>query len=180
MKINYADRRNDNNILKKDFAIKDVDYMGFVGKVSNIKIQEIKEEFKVTRPDGSESVLLAKNYNIITFFPKDEKYCMTIMFDDKWNLLQWYFDIARNICKYDLGVPYSEDLYLDVVALPDGAFYILDEEELEEALNKRIVSKEEYNEAYIIMKKITQMIKYEFKRLSQFTNFCLQILKQED
>lgn len=102
---------------------------------------------------------------------------MTIMFDDKWNLLQWYFDIARNICKYDLGVPYSEDLYLDVVVLPNGIFYILDEEELEEALNKKIISSEEYNGAYIIMNKITQMIKDGFEKLSQFTNFCLQILK---
>lgn len=65
MKINYADRRNDNNILKKDFTIKDIDYMGFVGKVSHIKIKEIKDEFKVTRPDGSKSILLAKNYNNI-------------------------------------------------------------------------------------------------------------------
>ncbi len=93
----------------------------------------------------------------MTYFPNSEKYCMTVMYDNNWKLLQWYFDIERY--KYDLGIPYSEDLYLDVVVLPNGKFYTLDEEELKQALNNNLISKDEYNMAYLTMNKIILMIK---------------------
>lgn len=177
MKINYADRRNDKNILKKEFKIKDIDNMGFVGKVGLIKIKDLKNEFIGTRPDGSKTLLIAKDYNLMTFFPKNDKYCITVMYNKDWHILQWYFDILRYVCKYEDGIPYSEDLYLDVVVLPNGKFYSMDEDELEEALNKKLISKKEYDMAYMTMNKIIKMIENEFGKLCKFTNFCLDIIK---
>lgn len=31
------------------------------------------------------------------------------MYDEKWNLLQWYVDVAKHVCKYDNQVPYIDD-----------------------------------------------------------------------
>ncbi len=177
MKVHYADRRYDKNILKKDFKIKDIDNMGFIGKVGLIKIKDLQNEFVGTRPDGSKTLLIAKNYKLMTIFPKKENYCITVMYDKNWNILQWYFDINRYVCKYDDGIPYSEDLYLDVVVLPNGEFYSLDENELEEALSKKLISKDEFDMAYKTMDKITKMIKNEFEKFCDFTNFCLEVIK---
>lgn len=47
------------------------------------------------------------------------------MYDEKWNLLQWYVDVAKHVCKYDNHVPYIDDLYLDIVVLPNGRHYML-------------------------------------------------------
>jgi len=177
MKINYADRRTDKNILKKKFKIMDVNYNEFNGKISLIDIEDLKKDFKATRPDGTEEVIISRNYKIMTYFPNNETYCMTVMYDNNWKLLQWYFDIERYKCKYDLGIPYSEDLYLDVVVLPNGKFYTLDEEELKQALNNNLISKDEYNMAYVTMNKIILMIKNDFTKLYNFTNKSLENLK---
>ena len=140
-------------------------------------IEDLKKDFKATRPDGTEEVIISRNYKIMTYFPNSEKYCMTVMYDNNWKLLQWYFDIERYKCKYDLGIPYSEDLYLDVVVLPNGKFYTLDEEELKQALNNNLISKDEYNMAYLTMNKIILMIKNDFTKLYNFTNKSLENLK---
>ena len=54
MKINYADRRTDKNILKKKFKIMDANYNEFNGKISLIDIEDLKKDFKATRQDGTE------------------------------------------------------------------------------------------------------------------------------
>ena len=101
------------------------------------------------------------------------------MFDESWNLLQWYFDINRYSCKYDSGIPYNEDLYLDVIALPNGEYYTLDEDELDEALKRDLISKEEFDMAYETRNKIIQMIKNDFDKLKSFTQKSLDKLIHE-
>lgn len=177
MKLNYADRRTDKNILSKKFKIMEINYDEFIGKISLIEIENINRNFETTRPDGTKELVIAKNYKIMTYFPREEEYCMTVMFDSDWNLIQWYFDIERSKCKYDSEIPYSEDLYLDVVVLPNGTFYTLDENELEDALICNLISKDEYDMAYRTMNKIIQMIKNDFVKLSKFTKKSLEILR---
>ena len=80
-------------------------------------------------------------------------------------------------CKYEEVIPYSEDLYLDVVVLPNGKFYSLDENDLEEALDKKRISKEEYDMTYATMNKIIEITKKNFKKLCDFTNYCLKVTK---
>lgn len=176
MKLNYADRRNDKNILKKKFKIMDVVDEGFSGKISLMEIKDLEHNFEANRPDGASELVIAKNYKIMTYFPNNEKYCMTVMYSDEWNLIQWYFDINRYKCRYDSEIPYSEDLYLDVVLLPDGTFYTLDEDELEEAYMNKLISRDEYDMAYTTMNKIIQMIKQDFVKLCDFTKKSLESL----
>jgi hypothetical protein len=177
MKLNYADRRTDKNIISKKFKIKDSTDNEFAGMISLIEIEELNKNFEAKRPNGTKELVIAKNYKIMTYFPKEEKYCMTVMYDSKWNLIQWYFDIERYECKYDAKIPYSEDLYLDIVVLPDGTFYILDENELKDAFIQDLISKYEYNMAYETMNKIIKMIKEDFAKLNNFTQKSLDYLK---
>lgn len=177
MKLNFADRRTDKNIVNKKFIMSDSNDEKFKGKISLIEIEKLNENFEVIRPNGTTDLVIAKDYKIMTYFPKKEKYCMTAMFDNDWNLKQWYFDIGKSYCKYDGEIPYSEDLYLDLVVLPDGTFYALDENELKEALLNNIVSKEEYDIAFSTMYKIMQMIKDDFKILYNFTMKSVELLK---
>lgn len=177
MKINYADRRNDKNILKKKFKIKDSKDEEFSGKISLIEIEDLRENFEANRPDGTSQIVIAKGYKMMLYYPNKEKYSMTVMYDNKWNLLQWYFDIEKDKCKYDLGIPYNEDFYLDVVVLPDGRFYTLDEDELEEVFQNKLISKDEYHMAYETRNKVIEMIKNDFIKLCDFTQKSLESLK---
>lgn len=179
MKLNYADRKTDKNILKKKFKMMDITDGEFSGKISLIEIEDLKKNFESLRPNGKSELVIAKDFKIMMYFPIKEKYSMTVMFDESWNLLQWYFDINRYSCKYDSGIPYNEDLYLDVIALPNGEYYTLDEDELDEALKRDLISKEEFDMAYETRNKIIQMIKNDFDKLKSFTQKSLDKLIHE-
>ena len=169
MKINYADRKNDENILKKNVKIIDSNNKKFDGKITLIELVDIQKELIVGRPDGSREKVIAKDYKIMTFFPNDEKYSMTVMIDDKNRILQWYFDINKYNCKYENQIPYSEDLFLDVVLLPNGNYYNLDEDDLEQAYKEKSISLKEYYDAYNTRGKIIKMIENDFSSILFFT-----------
>lgn len=181
MKINYADRRNDKNIVSKKFKISDSTNKNFKGKVALIEIDRVEKKFIAKRLDGTNEIVIDNNYKIMTFFPEKGCYCMTVMYDNNSNLLQWYFDITKTNCEYDLEIPYGEDMYLDVVVLPNGDFYTLDEDDLKDALNEGIINKNEFDNAYVSMHNIEQMIKDDFEELKKFTeeSFNLLIMKEE-
>ncbi|SEM83175.1 hypothetical protein SAMN05518847_101916 [Paenibacillus sp. OV219] len=65
---------------------------------------------------------------------------MTTMFDDKNRVVQWYIDICKTQGLTDQQVPWFDDLYLDVVVLPTGEVFLLDEDELEEAVSQGTVT----------------------------------------
>ena len=69
------------------------------------------------------------------------------MFDDKNNLIEWYFEIAKQV-GVENGIPFEDDLYLDMCVLPSGAKIILDENELIDALNKGDIKQTDVDLAY--------------------------------
>lgn len=177
MKLKYADKRNDSVILKNEFKMKNINIEEFNGTITLINILEVTNSISVTRPDNSKDCVLDLEYKWLGIYPKGQKYCITVMFDNNWKLLQWYFDIAKDICKYDSGVPYIEDLYLDIVLLPNGNHYMIDEDELEQALSENIITQNEYNMAYDIANRINNSLDNNFDKIKDFTNYCLKILK---
>ncbi|MFB4328017.1 DUF402 domain-containing protein [Paenibacillus sp. CR_12] len=91
-------------------------------------------------------------------FPSESNYCVTTMLNEKKEIIQWYFDISKNIEISDQGVPFGDDLYLDVIVFPNGNLYIKDEDELEEALNSNDIELEDYNLAKSNMKDLIKEI----------------------
>lgn len=176
MKLKYADKRNDNIILKNEFKMQNLNNDFFNGTITLINIKEITNTVSVTRPDNSKDCLIDLDYKWLGIYPKNEKYCITVMYDNNWNLLQWYFDIAKSACKYENNVPYIEDLYLDIVLLPNGNHYMIDEDELAQALSKNLITKSEYNMAYDIANKINNNLEENFEKIQEFTSYCLKAL----
>lgn len=177
MKINYADRRNDNNILKKRFKIIDSCDHNFEGKIGLIQLEKVNKNFVAKRPNGISEIVIDNDYKIMTYFPKRDSYCCSIMYDKNNKILQWYFDILKENCQYVSGIPYGEDMYLDVIALPNGDFYTIDEEDLKDALDKRLITISDFTKAYISMNNVEQMLKNNFDNLYNFTKESFETLK---
>lgn len=72
---------------------------------------------------------------------------MTSMFDDKGEIVEWYIDICKNQGVTDQGVPWFDDLYLDIVVLQNGEVFLLDEDELDEALSRGHITVKDYDMA---------------------------------
>ena len=121
---------------------KRIDEENFRGYVTYLKMIKIEKPLMVDT--GTDTIcILDNNYEWVRLYPDNENYVLTIMYNDKGNIVEWYFDVAKEI-GVENGVPYQDDLYLDVVIMPDGEVKVIDEDELEDAFNKKEITIEEY------------------------------------
>lgn len=149
----------------------------FKGYVCNIKIQGVTKPLIVNN-GISEVCLINNNYEWFEIYPDGGHYALTIMFDDKKNLIEWYFDVAKQT-GLENGVPYEDDLYLDMVVTPNGQKLVLDEDELIEAFNKGEVSQEDVDLAYSTLKELEEKYVNNFQGLVNFTNKVTNLFKSE-
>ena len=179
LKKRYADGRNKaNHILESDFKNIRVDNEEFKGNISLLAIKKVRKEWRI---DVEKRCILANNYNWLEIYPDGKQYCITAMFDDKDKIAEWYFDIAKEVGEEN-GIPYEDDLYLDVVIVPDGRIHVLDEDELKSAYDRKEVSKEEYEMAYKVANEIIEKGKNKnyLDELTKFTTKYLKILRGDE
>lgn len=110
--------------------------------------------------ENNSILAMANGYFVMEIISKTENYALRIFFDDKKQVVEYYFDVIKS-CGIDSEskIPYFYDLYLDVTLLPNGKINVLDEDELKEALNNKDITKEEYDLAYKVKDKIIEEIK---------------------
>ena len=95
----------------------------------------VKEIIKTDYPFHISSGLcvIDNGYYILELIPKNENYAMRVYFNQKKEILEYYFDISlKNGIDSETKIPYYDDLYNDVIVL-NGEVTILDEDELESA-----------------------------------------------
>ncbi|WP_235822882.1 DUF402 domain-containing protein [Cytobacillus massiliigabonensis] len=86
----------------------------------------IASQTKLTIPRGSYT---------IAYYWKDRPYNLYIWRDSNGQLLGCYFNIVKHTEMTDQFVSFK-DLIIDILVLPNGDYYILDEDELPESLDK--------------------------------------------
>lgn len=99
------------------------------------------DRVQVPLMDG-DRMLCGAGYDWLQLAPQGERWWCTAFFRPDGQLEQLYFDITRGNA---LNGPDShfEDLFLDVVAEPDGRVFRLDEAELRAAVDAGLVSSAE-------------------------------------
>ena len=169
-KKRYANRHRKNRInsdliyavesFKEENCNIDVSYYNF--KNADIKI--------VT---SNGKVIIDNNYKLLGFYDYNSKVKLSAFYDNNNEIIEWYFDIAKEIGK-EKNVPYEDDLYLDVVVRPDGVIKLLDENELKHALDKYEITNEEYKMAYEEANKLIVQLTGNVKKLKIFTDKYLK------
>jgi predicted RNA-binding protein associated with RNAse of E/G family len=120
----------------------------------------IKKYLELTKPVIISDIrLIDKDYYLVEITPLNEKYNIRFYLDDKKNIIDYYIDIT-----YKNGVknmiPYYVDLYLDILHFPrENKISFVDENELEEALQNKLISKKDYDNAYKVGNKLLNEIK---------------------
>lgn len=147
MKRKYADRQDWRRVLERDFARKALRSDEFNGHVTIISIHQISEPL-VVRMQNRELCLADQGYVWMQHFPEGEHYAVTTMFNAEREVIQWYVDITKRNGLSGEGIPYWDDLYLDLVVFPDGSYVIKDEGELSEALRSSKITEEDFGLAY--------------------------------
>lgn len=108
----------------------------------------VKKFIDVKKPFVLQSGLcvIDNGYYMVEVIPKEENYTMRIYFNEKKERVQYYFDITlENGLDEESNIPYYDDLYLDITIDKEGKIKVLDEDELLDALNKKEISKKEFD-----------------------------------
>ena len=140
-------RRSDwARILRREYASRDCRMHGRRGKESLLVIREVTGPLVVH--DAGEDVLIAeKDYAWVQIALEGLPFWLTAMYDAQRRLIQIYFDITAGNRFDDPENPTFEDMYLDVVVNSRHELYVLDRDELDEALTAGDVTREEWDAA---------------------------------
>ena len=175
MKIKYADYPNWDKVLEKYYKNIYVEKEDFVGNISILKV--IKAKKKIVTKEGN--TILDDNFKWLEFYPEDNKNVSTsACLNEKNEILDWYFDIALNTYITNEGVPYIEDLYLDIsIDRRFDKIELLDEDELKEALDNKIIRKSEFEMAYNVANSLIQRLNGKIEELEKFTLKYLELFE---
>jgi len=158
MKRKFSDRANWRRILKKSYACMPMDEPEFRGFVTLYRIHELRDPLW-KEYNGRRMCLADKGYLWMQHFPRGEHFVVTTMFDDKGQVVLWYIDVCKTQGLTDQQVPWFDDLYLDIVVLPTGEILLLDEDELEEALDDGHITQRDSNMAQKTADRLLSLIK---------------------
>ncbi len=178
--INENDRKNHSISLKRRYANRhkqnkpnsDLIYIVETFKEEEFDIDVVfynfnNAEIKITTPEGK--VIIDNHYTLLEFYNYDSKVKLSTFYDNNDEIIEWYFDIAKEIGKEN-GVPYEDDLFLDIVVQPDGTITLLDENELNLALDTSVITDEEYKMAYEEANKLISKLTGNIDKLKSFTD----------
>jgi predicted RNA-binding protein associated with RNAse of E/G family len=143
----YANRPDWKRVPNKRFYCKQIDTPSFVGSIILLLLDEVREPLIVDM--GGQSLCLADTgYSWLQQFPANAHYTITTMYDANAKIVQWYIDICLQTGVDERNIPWLDDLYLDLVVYPTGEVFLLDADELADALEKGEISAAEYDMAW--------------------------------
>ena len=179
IKRKYMSKYNWKRVIDKEYVIDNFEKQKLKGKICLLHIK------KVTSPlfknyEGKIVKIVDDNYYWMQIGIEDKNYWITVLFNEKKELIQYYIDITKKNYVDGIDDPYFDDMFLDLVFM-QNKLYILDEDELEQALDEKLITKEEYDKAYYIADQIKKDI-YKNKRnydecLKKYLNILLNKLE---
>ena len=159
------------NAVEGIYQQKQINEEIFSGYICNIKIKNVQKPLIVN--NGISQVCIKDNdYEWFEIYPENSNYAITIMYDNNKNLIEWYFDIAKKV-GVENGIPYEDDLYLDMIILPNGKSLIVDEDDLIDAFNAGEIQQDDVNLAYETLKQLKEKYVDDFQHLNELTSFVL-------
>jgi uncharacterized protein len=142
-RIRLASRPYWKRVTKRRFASWQLAEENFTGYATRIDLLEVTSPLWV-QSCGQAILVADTGYSWLQHFPFNAHYTLTSQWNEKGQLVQWYFDMCEHHGVTDDDIPYWEDLYLDIIGLPNGVFEVIDQDELEQALEQHHISLEQY------------------------------------
>lgn len=164
-----------NCMQSKQFYGKNITTDFFEGYVGVIKIEKVSEP-QIWKFNGEDTIVCDSGYQWLTILTKNDYYCITAMLNQKGEILVWYIDLIADQGFDEDGVPYYHDLYLDLIAYPDGTIIEDDMDELEEALSAKDITEEQYHLAIDTSKKLKDDILSDMEAFFTYTYRCLELV----
>ncbi|ASI99921.1 DUF402 domain-containing protein [Thermococcus celer] len=102
--------------------------------------------------------VIDNGYRMVYFAFIGENYDILKVYDKNGNFKGLYMDVLAYTKRYGNTIEML-DLFLDIFVFPNGEAFLLDEDELEMALNYRLIDKETIDFAYSVANEILEKLK---------------------
>lgn len=162
-------------IKSKKLKGKQVSTDFFKGYIGIIEIEEVSEK-QIWKFNGEDIIVCDDGLKWLSILPQNDFYCITAMMNADNEILLWYIDmIAAQEIDAD-GVPYFDDLYLDLVVYPDGTIIVDDMDELEEALSAKDITQAQFNLAISTSNKLKTGLLSNINTFIEYTLRCKEMV----
>ncbi|MCE4965131.1 hypothetical protein BU679_06490 [Staphylococcus chromogenes] len=177
VKVKYIDKRHWRRLIDRDYIEVKVNNNKFKGIIGLITMNKVKEPLEVTVV-GKQMVVANDHFQWLQILPEKKRYSITVMFNDKGEPLQYYFDInLKNITQK--GRARTVDLCLDVLVLPNGKYELVDQDDLERALKSKQITRKQYHEAYVIAHQLMIQIDEDFESIHDKAMYCYRKINRK-
>lgn len=150
MKRKYGDRPGWERIEQRLFTVARVHQPAFSGVVSLYTMLHVRKP--LYKPVAGELTLLADDgFRWLQLYSDDaqsQTYTVTVAFNPENFAAQWYIDVCAGHGVDHTGIPWHDDLYLDLVVSARGALAVIDAADLETAMETDAVSLPAYQLAW--------------------------------
>jgi len=145
MKRKYADLSHWSIKPANKYTQLYIEESDFKGHICLMRFENVKSPITFRIGQDHEVMVIDDQYTWLEHIPDEGNHILTTVINSKGEVIQHYFDIIAESSLSDEGIPGFDDLYIDVIMLPNNEVYILDEDELLAASNDRVVSAEQYD-----------------------------------
>lgn len=177
MKRKYADRPNWKRVLSRKMIMQQFEDDNFKGYAVLIYIEKVREALWVDL-GGKKQCVVDDGYSWLTLFPQNESYVITAMFNHQNEVVQWYIDICRGRGFTAKGIPWYDDLYLDIIISSDYHISLIDEDDLALALKQNIIKQEDFDFAYHEANKLLKQLRQNDLTLLKYSEEIYSILRK--
>lgn len=148
----------------------------FNGYIGILEIKEVTEK-QIWRFNDEDIIVCDKDLKWLAILPRNDFYCITAMMNSDGDILLWYIDMIDEQGIDADGIPYYDDLYLDLIVYPDGTIKEDDMDELEEALFQGDITEEQFNRAISTSNKLKNGLLSNIDDFVEFTLKCREMVK---
>lgn len=161
-------------ITSKELSGRQVSTDFYKGYIGLLEIKEVTEVQKWTFHEN-EFAVCDHGFKWLSILPQDDYYCITAMMNEKNDIQVWYIDmIAAQGIDTD-GIPYFDDLYLDLIVFPNGEIKVDDMDELEEALRQGDITQEQFDLAVRTADGLRNSLLGDIDSFKDYTGKCYDI-----
>lgn len=158
-------------IKSKKLKGKQINTDFFKGYIGVLEIEEVSEK-QIWKFNGEDITVCDNGLKWVSVLPENDFYCITAMMNAEDNILLWYIDMIATQGIAADGVPYFDDLYLDLVVYPDGTIIVDDMDELEDALSKKDITQEQFELALDTVDKLKNGLLSDVHEFMEYTFGC--------
>lgn len=177
MKRKRSDRLDWKRVPVRKYYQEEVKDGEYPGIISYFYIEEI--ETPLLDAFFAQSIPVAdKGFLYVQYFPPGEQHTVTTMFNAEGDIVQQYIDIVHSHGQDSDGVPWYLDLYLDIVMLPTGEYCLVDENELQEAWEQKVISSVQVKMAYDETNRLKENLSSRQKDWITWAKSCYQTWKR--